>query len=183
MTTVIFASPRKNGFTAQLTDAFLSRAGGEINTVYIYSAAPLPCTACGECKQTYKCVINDLDEILRLVDKSDRLIIASPVYNYSVPAPLKAFFDRLQPFYEKGAVLPKVNKHAFLILTCGQSGKYSFDIIRRQCAMAFSLLGFNFDDELTVPFTDKNGLPAEFCTEAAQKAEKFFKSVFLEENL
>lgn len=185
MTTVIFASPRKNGFTAQVTNKFLSSASNntEIEFVDIYSVAPAPCTACGECKKAYKCRMHDLDSVLKKIEKSDRLIFASPIYNYSFPSPMKAFLDRLQPFYEKGINPPRKNKKAFLITTCAQSGKYSFDIVRRQSSMAFSLLGFDFSGEIMIPFTDKSGLPDNFASEPIKKAEIFFKSDFLEENL
>lgn len=182
MTTVIFASPRQTGFTAHVTNAFLSVANDGVETVDIYSVAPSPCVACGECQKTYKCPRTDLDSVFNKIKNSDRLIFASPVYNYSFPSPMKAFLDRLQPFYEKGIINPSKTKRAFLITTCAQSGKYSFDIVRRQSAMAFSLLGFDFFGEIMIPFTDKNGLPDNYEAETKKKAEIFFKSDFLEEN-
>ena len=49
-TVVIFASPRKNGFTAKLLQEFLKQEGIEDYYLFdCYKEMPLPCIACGKC--------------------------------------------------------------------------------------------------------------------------------------
>ena len=115
-----------------------------------------------------------MDSALNDIANSDFLIVASPVYNYSVPAPMKAFLDRLQPLYERGNTEISEKKRAFLIVTCAQSGKYSFDIVRKQMSLAFKELGFSFAGELNVPFTDKNGIGENELKKAEKLSQKFF---------
>lgn len=173
MTTVLFCSPRKNGYTAEVLSRFIKNRD-DINLIDIYALSPAPCTACGKCRTDYKCVNSDMDSALNDIEKSDFLIVATPVYNYSVPAPMKAFLDRLQPLYEKGNAEINEKKRAFLIVTCAQSGKFSFDIVRKQMSLAFKELGFSFSGELNVPFTDKNGVGKSDLQKAETLSNKFF---------
>ncbi len=173
MTTVLFCSPRKNGYTAELLSRFVTNRH-DINLIDIYTLSPAPCTACAKCRTSYRCIINDMDSALGDIANSDFLIVASPVYNYSVPAPMKAFLDRLQPLYERGNTKTDEKKRAFLITTCAQSGKYSFDIVRKQMSLAFKELGFSFSGGLNVPFTDKKGVTDSDLKKAETLSFEFF---------
>ena len=173
MTTVLFCSPRKNGYTAEVLSRFVKNRD-DINLIDIYALSPAPCTACGKCGTDYKCINTDMDSALNDIANSDFLIVASPVYNYSVPAPMKAFLDRLQPLYERGNAEISEKKRAFLIVTCAQSGKYSFDIVRKKMSLAFRELGFLFSGELNIPFTDKNGVGENDLQKAETLSLKFF---------
>ena len=173
MTTVLFCSPRKNGYTAEVLSQFVKNRD-DINLIDIYALSPAPCTACEKCRTDYKCVNSDMDSVLNDIENSDFLIVATPVYNYSVPAPMKAFLDRLQPLYERSSTKINEHKRAFLIVTCAQSGKYSFDIIRKQMSLAFKELGFSFSGELNVGFTDKNDAGDSDLKKAETLSYKFF---------
>ncbi len=173
MTTVLFCSPRKNGCTAEVLSRFIKNRD-DINLIDIYALSPAPCTACEKCRTDYRCVNFDMDSALNDIENSEFLIVATPVYNYSVPAPMKAFLDRLQPLYERGNKKINEQKRAFLIVTCAQSGKYSFDIIRKQMSLAFKELGFSFSGELNVAFTDKNGVGENNLQKAEALSFNFF---------
>lgn len=97
---VLSGSPRKDGNTAMLVQAFAEGAE-EKNTVEVISVAEhkvAPCTGCGGCMHTegHTCVWqDDMTRIFEKLDKADVLVIASPVYFYGISAQLKAVIDRL----------------------------------------------------------------------------------------
>lgn len=62
---------------------------------------PKPCIHCGKCETADLCVFDDLDEYNKLLNEAEALVFASPVYNLSVPAPLKALIDRSQRYFSK----------------------------------------------------------------------------------
>ena len=155
---MIFASPRADGNTAALLREFLAEyPGAEIERFDAYALAAAPCTACGACEKTGKCVARDLDALFAACESCDILVLASPVYNYDFPAPVKAVLDRAQPYYhknfERGAADPA--RKGYLLLTAGCSGKYAFDIMERQFRLFCRELGVTFAGKRTVAGTDK----------------------------
>ena len=99
-TVVIFASPRKNGFTAKLLQEFLKQEGIEDYYLFdCYKEMPLPCIACGKCEKDFACSQSDLKEFGKVFNECRRLIIATPIYNGGLPAPFKALIDRNQVYY------------------------------------------------------------------------------------
>lgn len=60
------------------------------------------CKACGVCRKTGKCVIDDIvNEIMPKFLEADGFVVGAPVYFASTNATLNAFMDRL--FYSKGS--------------------------------------------------------------------------------
>lgn len=160
MTTVLFASPRENGVTDAVTRVFLD--GRDAVFFDLYALSPAPCTACNFCEGEARCAKRDLDGVFDAIRRSDRLVIASPVYNYSFPAPMKAFFDRLQVFYHHPAA-PDPGRRCALLLCAGRTGVYASDLMRRQTRVAAEELGFCLTDVFLKPGTDaESGLtPSE----------------------
>ena len=156
--TVLFASPRPKGHTAALLDAFLAEyPGAEVERFDAYALNAAPCTACGACEKTGKCIVRDLDSLFRACETCDVLVLASPVYNYYFPAPMKAILDRAQPYYhknfERGAADPA--RKGYLLLTAGRSGKYAFDLMEKQFSILCRELGATFAGARAVGGTDK----------------------------
>ena len=120
---VLFASPHREGHTARLTEEFLAGLGpAETARVDLYALGPAPCVACGVCGTREECVFHDLDRVHRLLAACDLLVMAAPVYNAGLPAPMKALLDRWQRYYEARFSLgkrPPLEKHrgAALLLT------------------------------------------------------------------
>lgn len=136
---VINGSPRTLGNTAKLTNAFLSAVPREnkVKTFNIFDLMPTPCNACGYCKASDGCSKKDLEEFLGYYNESDIIVIATPVYNYTLPAPMKALFDRFQRYHEaknrRGVerVFSKP-KEAVLLVTAGGDGRIGYEIIKKQ---------------------------------------------------
>jgi multimeric flavodoxin WrbA len=94
------ASPRgKESNTLRLTNAVLAGAkdeGAETELVDIYSLRIGYCNACGNCYATGECTqIDDFVEIFEKMMNADGIVLGAPNYIDSVPAPMKALFDRM----------------------------------------------------------------------------------------
>jgi multimeric flavodoxin WrbA len=97
---LLTASPRANGSTDFMAGAFKRGAeerGNKVAVVRAYDMKVMPCIGCERCKERNGvCVYrDDMSVIMRLLDSTDMLVIASPVYWWGFPAPLKAIIDRL----------------------------------------------------------------------------------------
>lgn len=103
---IINSSPRRNGNTAKLCDAFYkgvasTAANPGISTVFLNELYFKGCQSCFSCKlkgskQYGKCSINDdLTPILEAVCASDCIVVASPIYLMDVNSSAKAFLERL----------------------------------------------------------------------------------------
>lgn len=100
---VIAASPRKQGNSAALAQAFMkgAQAGGhEVQYIELADKDLKFCRGCLACQTTGRCVIkDDMAELLSILQSADAVAFASPVYYYSVCGQLKTFLDRTNPLF------------------------------------------------------------------------------------
>ncbi len=130
MKTIAFCgSPRKMGNTETLVNETIKgieSAGQKVETFYLNAMKIKPCQGCGGCYETGECIFHDdFDTVYRAIRSSDRIIMASPIYFYSVSAQLKIMIDRCQSFWSEKYLLKKTiesGKHGrkgLLLLTGG----------------------------------------------------------------
>lgn len=96
-------SPRKGGNSEILLEEVIRGAkeqGAEV-TVYNLNTMNLkPCQHCGKCNDTGLCVIkDDMQAIHRDIRSADRIVLASPIFFFSVSAQAKIMIDRCQAFW------------------------------------------------------------------------------------
>ena len=96
---ILSGSPRKGGNSDILCDEFAKGAlanGHEVEKICVAERKIAPCLGCYYCKDHGgKCVLNDgMAEILQKIIAADVLVLATPVYFYSMCAQLKAVIDR-----------------------------------------------------------------------------------------
>ncbi len=96
----INASPRGNeSNTLQLVKTVLKGAeseGAETELVDLYKLNIEYCNGCGACYATGECPqLDDFEGLFDRILNSDGIVLGAPNYINSVPAPMKAFFDRL----------------------------------------------------------------------------------------
>lgn len=157
---VFFGSPHKNGTTARLLEAFLEPfPNAQIQTVNAFERNIAPCNACNVCTTAEKCSIADFDEIDGLIRRADVIAVATPVYNLSFPAPLKAIVDRTQRYFSARFSLglrPPIEKHklAALLVTAGSLDLDGADIISRQLKMVFSVMNTSIEGRAVWAGTD-----------------------------
>ena len=105
----IAGSPRKNGNTELLIREFMrgAEAGGHETELIILSELKIsPCTSCGSCQKTGKCImIDDMQPMHKKLLEADCIVFASPIYFGGVSAQLKAFIDRCQALWSRKYIL------------------------------------------------------------------------------
>jgi len=97
---VVMGSPRKNGnstILAQEVARGAKDAQATVESFYLHKMNIKPCTACDVCRKSTDtdCNINDdMEELYPKLRQADALVIASPIYWFTVAAQTKLFMDR-----------------------------------------------------------------------------------------
>ena len=104
--TVLVGSPRKDGNTEMLADAFLKgarEAGNEISKIHLKGLKVNGCLGCEYCtKNDGKCVQkDDMQAIYDELRNTDIVVLATPIYYFGITAQLKAVIDRFYPSLTK----------------------------------------------------------------------------------
>jgi hypothetical protein len=99
----INGSPRHNGNSGILLDAFLKGTMQNDVELISYKAKDLNiygCTGCLRCNLIKRCAIrnDDWEKISAEIIASDVIVIASPVYFHHFPASVKSIVDRFRSF-------------------------------------------------------------------------------------
>jgi multimeric flavodoxin WrbA len=101
----VYGSPRRNGNTATLLRAAVDGArenGAAVEEIVLRDLNLSPCLEIYGCKNAGKCAIND--DFTRLRDRllsAGGLMLASPIFFYTVSAHTKIFMDRFQSLWVK----------------------------------------------------------------------------------
>lgn len=95
---IISSSPRKGGNSDVLCEQFArgaAEAGHEVEKVNLREKKLFPCRACCGCMEHHVCVIkDDMAEIFPKLVAADVIVLASPVYFYSLCSQMKMLIDR-----------------------------------------------------------------------------------------
>lgn len=117
---VLSASPRKGGNSDTLCDEFVrgARDAGHLaEKIFLRDREIQYCTGCGVCNDTHECVLkDDMAEILEKIVKADVIVMATPLYFYTMDAQMKTLIDRTVPRYTEIS-----NKDFYFILTAADS--------------------------------------------------------------
>jgi multimeric flavodoxin WrbA len=119
---IISSSPRKGGNSDVLCDQFLlgaKEAGHAVEKVFLREHKINYCLGCGVCNNTHVCV--QKDDMKGLLDKmvnADVIVLATPVYFYTMDAQLKTFIDRCVPRYTEIS-----NKEIYFIVAAADTNK------------------------------------------------------------
>ena len=143
-------SPRQNGCTQRaLKEVEIQLNAQGIDTEYIQvgDKAIRGCMACGVCKKTGKCVIDDaVNDFVEKAEHCDGFVFGSPVYYASASGALVSFMDRV--FYSGGKKLSY--KPAAAVVSCRRAGaSTTFDVINKYFTINNMLVvGSNYWNEV-----------------------------------
>lgn len=119
---ILSGSPRKGGNSDLLCEEFMKGAlasGHKVEKLRLAEKNIHYCTGCGVCNNTHKCVLkDDMEDILNKMVDADVIVMASPVYFYSMDGQMKTVIDRSVPRY-----LEISNKDFYFIITAADSNK------------------------------------------------------------
>ncbi|MCG6550747.1 MAG: flavodoxin family protein [Candidatus Magnetominusculus sp. LBB02] len=101
--TAILGSPRTVGNTEILINEAIRAVRDQGCPVELFNPCTMnvaPCSNCGGCDETGRCVIeDDMEAVYRAINTSDRFIVASPIFFFGLTAQIKALIDRCQAFW------------------------------------------------------------------------------------
>lgn len=122
---ILSGSPRKDGNSDILCDEFARGAiegGNTVEKIRVAEKKVGYCRACYYCtSHGGECAIkDDMAEILQKMIDADVIVLASPVYFYSIDAQLKAVIDRTVARW-----LEVKDKEFYYIVTCADEGRES----------------------------------------------------------
>jgi multimeric flavodoxin WrbA len=108
----VHGSPRRRGNTSLLLKEAVKgarNAGADVEEIVLRDLKMGPCLEIYACKETGRCVIqDDFQRIYDQVLACDGLMLASPIFFYTVSAHTKIFMDRCQSFWVKKYWIDKV---------------------------------------------------------------------------
>jgi len=124
---ILSGSPRKGGNSDILCDEFYKgavKSGNAVEKIRVCEKKISPCLGCYHCKGNGgKCVFqDDMAEVLQKIIDADVLVLATPVYFYSMCAQLKTVIDRTVARWTEIA-----NKDLYYILTSAEDERDTMD--------------------------------------------------------
>jgi multimeric flavodoxin WrbA len=123
---ILSSSPRKRGNSNTLCDRFMEgavEAKHEVEKVVLAEKTIHYCTGCYACKGNGKCAQkDDMAQVLDSMAAADVIVMATPVYFYTMCAQMKTVIDRTVARYTK-----ITNKEFYLIVTAADSNKAAME--------------------------------------------------------
>jgi len=102
---ILSSSPRKGGNSDTLCDQFLAGAlkgGHTAEKVFLRDKHIQFCTGCGACFKSGKCSQkDDMKDVLEQMVRADVIVMATPVYFYTMAAQMKLLIDRCCARYQE----------------------------------------------------------------------------------
>jgi multimeric flavodoxin WrbA len=154
-TLILIGSPRKNGSTAILAgeaERGLKERSIGTETIFLNDKKIKGCQACYYCKKNdvASCAVkDDMQMIHQLIQESDGLIVASPIYFAGVTGQTKIWLDRMFPYIgmDLSPKLPGSKKVSF-IFTQNQPDSRLFETPIRTFMHMAGLTGLSVKDHL-----------------------------------
>lgn len=140
---VLMSAGTRHGNTDRLTDAYirgLVEKGHTVTKIYLGSIRMAGCRGCGACQRNgNRCVVqDDMQRLYPLFAQCDTLVMASPLYFWTITARLKAFVERLYAI-SKEDKYPE--KETVLLMTAGDDKEDTFDHAQSYFHIISSVLG------------------------------------------
>jgi len=185
----IYGSPRVGGNTDILLEKALAgaeSAGAVVSTVRCCDLNIEGCLECGGCDDTGVCVVaDDMDSVYPQLLESEVIILASPIFFYSVTSQVKALIDRCQAMWCKRDLERKAGKKleldagtGYLICVGATRGKNLFDGVSLVARYFFDALGKSYEGGIQLRSIEGKGEISNY-PEEIQKAYELGRSAVL----
>ena len=175
---VITGSPRRNGNSFAMTDAFIQAAKANGHEVTRFDAAMKSVGGCCACETCFKsgkaCSFDDdFNTIAPAILEADAVVFTMPVYWYSIPAQLKGVIDKLFSFVVGGKDIS--GKECAMIVCCEEEDLSVMDGVRVPLERSAALMKWKMVGEVLIPGVLNAGDidKTDGCKQAAALAGKF----------
>ena len=180
---VIKGSSRKGSYTNKLLkDVTENMPEVDIVEFNTFSEKFAFCNGCNFCEENGKCVHRDLDGFFKDFETADVIIFASPVYNGSFSAPLKALVDRFQAyytsFYKNNKTQPITKRRKCILLAAaGRNGDVALTDMEKNLKCAFTILNAELVGSVLCANTDTT----PDCQRALNELQKLLRRSLADE--
>ncbi|MCR0335962.1 flavodoxin family protein [[Clostridium] innocuum] len=124
---IISSSPRKDGNSDTLCNQFRKGAeetGNRVDKIRLAELTIDYCSACYACKKIGHCVKqDDMEQVIAKMQKADVIVLATPVYFYTMCAQMKTMIDRTLG----GAQMPGLENKEFYLIATAADGKAAME--------------------------------------------------------
>lgn len=133
---VLSGSPRPQGNTAAMVEAFAKGAresGNQVDVINVCQKKIAGCLSCEYCHRKgtgheRQCVQqDDMQEVYPLLDSADMIVLASPIYYHNFSGQLQCAINRIYALDK-----PKMLRKAAMILSSGDKNVYGGAIFEYQ---------------------------------------------------
>ena len=151
---VITGSPRKNGNSFAMTNAFIHAAKQKGYYVTRFDAAMMNLSGCHACETCFKtgkaCSFDDdFNTVAPAILEADAVIFSMPVYWYSIPGQIKNLIDKLYSFFVGNKDIS--GKECGLIACCEEEDLSVMDGVRVPVERSAALLKWHIAGEVLIP--------------------------------
>ncbi len=151
---VITGSPRRDGNSFTMAEAFIKAAEEKGHTVSRFDAALMDLGGCHACETCYKagkaCSFDDdFNKIAPYISEADTVVFSMPVYWYSIPAQIKCVIDKMYAFCVAGKDI--AGKGCGLIACCEEDDLSVMDGVRIPIERSAALMKWHMIGEVLVP--------------------------------
>ena len=174
---VITGSPRKNGNSFAMTNAFIHAAKQKGYYVTRFDAAMMNLSGCHACETCFKtgkaCSFDDdFNTVAPAILEADAVIFSMPVYWYSIPGQVKNLNYTLYSFFVGNKDIS--GKECGLIACCEEEDLSVMDGVRVPVERSAALLKWHIAGEVLIPGVLNAGDvdKTDGCRQAAELAEK-----------
>ena len=165
----VYGSPRRRGNTATLLKHSVKgamEAGAKVNEINLRDLKMSPCLEIYGCKKDGQCAIkDDFQPVIEQIMSAKGLMLASPIFFYTVSAHTKILMDRCQSLWVKKYWIDKVPfdqwtpKRKGLFISVGAtkgkklfagallSIRYFFDVLDMELWRSLLYRGLDFEDD------------------------------------
>jgi Multimeric flavodoxin WrbA len=151
---VITGSPRKNGNSIAMTEAFIEAAIANGHTITRFDTADMTLSGCHACETCFKtenaCSFHDdFNKMAPAILEADAVVFTMPVYWYTIPSQIKAAIDKLFSFVIGGKDI--AGKECGLIACCEENDMSVLDGVRIPYERSTALLNWKSVGEVLIP--------------------------------
>jgi len=166
----IYGSPRRKGNTALLLDQAVQgaeEAGAAVERILLWDLEISPCLEIYGCRETGRCSLqDDFQKVYDQLQQCQGVMLASPIFFYSVSAQTKILMDRCQSLWVKKYWIDRVpfglknySRRGLFISVGATSGKklfdgalqtvkYFFDVLDMELRQALLYRGLDFEGDV-----------------------------------
>ena len=177
----IQGSPKVQGSTSILLSQFLAEAerlGSRTYNLQVAGKNIHPCLECTNCEREGFCKISDdMDDVYFLLRQADVIVMATPIFFYSVPAQLKALIDRGQTLWARKYVHKLKDpgekwRVGFLLALGATKGENLFEGLSLTAKYFFDAVGARYEGSLTFRKIERPGDIKKHPTALKETKEK-----------